>query len=173
MFAIVVHKNIELGDHTLNNEKLSLVNTKFLRNKKMTVNLEYLNLLSGLKMICLFVKVDQNVYKTANKSALIYTNQIQLLSSIIGQRLRAISMIFHMFLKRIKQSSMRWNNCISKTRRFLQTMTEHQYCPIISIMLLQISLELHEHRDGYWKKKFPWTIWKISFQCWEKQLPVK
>ena len=107
MLAIVVHKNIELGDHTLNNEKLSLVNTKFLRNKKMTVNLEYLNLLSGLKMICLFVKVDQNVYKTANKSALIYTNQIQLLSSIIGQRLRAISMIFHMFLKRIKQSSMR------------------------------------------------------------------
>ena len=81
MFAIVVHKNIDLGDHTLNNEKLSLVNTKFLINKKMTVNLENLNLLSGLKMICLFVKVDQNVYKTANKSALIYTNQIQLLSS--------------------------------------------------------------------------------------------
>ena len=80
MFAIVVHKNIDLGDHTLNNEKLSLVNTKFLINKKMTVNLENLNLLSGLKMICLFVKVDQNVYKTANKSALIYTNQIQLLS---------------------------------------------------------------------------------------------
>ena len=81
MFAIVVHKNIELGDHTLNNEKLSLVNTKFLINKKMTVNLENLNLLSGLKMICLFVKVDQNVYKTTNKSALIYTNQIKLLSS--------------------------------------------------------------------------------------------
>ena len=101
MFAIVVHKHIELGDHTLNNEKLSLVNTKFLINKKMMVNLEYLNLLSGLKMICLFV------YKTANKSTLIYTNQIQLLSSIIGQRLRAISMIFQVFLKRIKQSSMR------------------------------------------------------------------
>ena len=81
MFAIVVHKNIDLGDHTLNNEKLSLVNTKFLINKKTTVNLENLNLLSGLKMICLFVKADQNVYKTANKSALIYTNQIQLLSS--------------------------------------------------------------------------------------------
>ena len=186
MFAIVVHKNIELGDHTLNNEKLSLVNTKFLINKKMTVNLENLNLLSGLKMICLFVKVDQNVYKTANKSALIYTNQIQLLSSNNGQRLRAISMIFHVFLKRIKQSSMRWNNCISKTLRFLQTTTEHQYCPVfntlltiktssqnISIMLSQISLELHEHRDGYWKKKFPWTIWKISSLCWEIQLPVK
>ena len=81
MFAIVVHNNIEDGDHTLNNEKLSPVNTKFLIKKKMTVNLENLNLLSGLKMICLFVKVDQNVYKTANKSALIHTNQIQLLSS--------------------------------------------------------------------------------------------
>ena len=81
MFAIVVHKNIELGERTLNNEKLSPVDTKFLIKKKMTVNLENLNLLSGLKMICLFVKVDQNVYKTANKSALIYTNQIQLLSS--------------------------------------------------------------------------------------------
>ena len=32
-------------------------------------------------MICLFVKVYQNVYKTANKSTLINTNQIQLLSS--------------------------------------------------------------------------------------------
>ena len=81
MFAIVVHKNIELGDHTLNNEKLSSVNTKFLIKKKMKVNLENLNLLSSLKMICLFVKVDQNVYKTPNKSALIHTNQIQLLSS--------------------------------------------------------------------------------------------
>ena len=81
MFAIVVHKNMKLGDHTLNNEKLSFVNKKFLIKKKMTVNLENLNLLSSLKMICLFVKVDQNVYKTTNKSALIHTNQIQLLSS--------------------------------------------------------------------------------------------
>ena len=81
MFAIVVHKSIKLGDHTLDNEKLSLVSTKFLIKKKMMVNLENLNLLSGLKMIFLFVKVDQNVYKTTNKSALIHTNQIKLLSS--------------------------------------------------------------------------------------------
>ena len=47
----------------------------------MTVNLENLSLLSVLKKICLFVKEYQNVYKTANKSALIHTNQIQLLSS--------------------------------------------------------------------------------------------
>ena len=30
MLAFVVHENIKLGDNTLNNEKLSLVNTKFL-----------------------------------------------------------------------------------------------------------------------------------------------
>ena len=39
----------------------------------MTVNLDNLNLKknlsSGFKIICLFVWVDQNVYKTANKNA--------------------------------------------------------------------------------------------------------
>ena len=30
MLAIVVHEKMKLGDNTLNNEKLSLVNTKFL-----------------------------------------------------------------------------------------------------------------------------------------------
>ena len=30
MLAIVMHENMELGDNTLNNERLSLVNTKFL-----------------------------------------------------------------------------------------------------------------------------------------------
>ena len=186
MFTIVVHKNIELRDHTLNNEKLSLVNTKFLINKKMTVNLENLNLLSGLKMICLFVKVDHLMFTKPPTRAPWYTLTKSSFFLAIGQRLRAISMIFHVFLKRIKQSSMRWNNCISKTLRFLQTTTEHQYYPVfntlltiktssqnISIMLLQISLELHEHRDAYWKKTFPWTIWKISSLCWEIQLPVK
>ena len=29
MLSIVVHENTELGDNTLNNESLSLVNTKF------------------------------------------------------------------------------------------------------------------------------------------------
>ena len=31
MLVIVVHKNMELGDNTLNNERLSLVNTKFVK----------------------------------------------------------------------------------------------------------------------------------------------
>ena len=49
------------------------------------VNLENLkllkSLLSGIKIICLFVKVDQNVYKTANKNASLQTNQMLLSSN--------------------------------------------------------------------------------------------
>ena len=30
LLAIVMHENMKLGDNTLNNERLSLVNTKFL-----------------------------------------------------------------------------------------------------------------------------------------------
>ena len=30
LLAIVVHENMEVGDNTLNNERLSLINTKFL-----------------------------------------------------------------------------------------------------------------------------------------------
>ena len=130
MFAIVVHKNIELGDHTLNNEKLSPVNTKFLIKKKMKVNLENLNLLSSLKMICLFVKVDQNVYKTPNKSALIHTNQIQLLSSNRPEAESYLQDLSRVFKK--NKTTVRWNNCISQTLRFLQTTTKHQYCPVFS-----------------------------------------
>ena len=33
----------------------------------------------------------------------------------------------------------------------------------ISITLLQISLKLHEHRDGYWRKKLPWIILEEQF----------
>ena len=39
------------------------------------------NLSSGLKIIRLFIKVDRNVYITANKSAPLYTNQILLSSN--------------------------------------------------------------------------------------------
>ena len=33
----------------------------------------------------------------------------------------------------------------------------------MSIMFLQISLELHEHRGGFWRKKLQWTILKNQF----------
>ena len=65
---------------------------------------------------------------------------------------------------------------MSKALRFLQTKAEHQDCPSftvyltiktssqnISITLLQISLKLHEHRGGYWRKKLPWTILEEQF----------
>ena len=70
---------------------------------------------------------------------------------------------------------MRWN-FMSKALHFLQKTARQQYCPFfvvfltiknlsqnISITLLQISLKLHEHRGCYWRKKFPWMIFKEQF----------
>ena len=102
---------MKLGDNTLNNERLSLVMTKLPTKKLMNCspyfttlqninNLEAKrsitykrkvnvknpvffkkNLSSGLKIIRQFVKENHNVYKTANKSASIHTNQILLCSN--------------------------------------------------------------------------------------------
>ena len=41
------------------------------------------SLLSGLKIIRLFLKVDQNVYKTANKSASMHANQTDVIVTLI------------------------------------------------------------------------------------------
>ena len=62
---------------------------------------------------------------------------------------------------------MRWN-CMSKALRLVQITVEHQDCSFftlfltiktssqnILIMLLQISLKLHEHQGGYCRKKAP------------------
>ena len=70
---------------------------------------------------------------------------------------------------------MRWN-CMSKALHFLRIKAKQQYCPFftvflaiktssqnISITLLQISLELHKHRGGYWRKKLLWTILEEQF----------
>ena len=70
---------------------------------------------------------------------------------------------------------MRWA-CMSKALLFLQITAEHRDCPFftvflttkslsqnISITLLQISLKLHEHRGGYWRKKLPWMILEEQF----------
>ena len=70
---------------------------------------------------------------------------------------------------------MRWN-CMSKALRLVQITVEHQDCQFftvfltrktssqnISITLLQISLKLHEHRGGYWRKKLPWIILEEQF----------
>ena len=70
---------------------------------------------------------------------------------------------------------MRWN-CMLKARRLVHITVEHQDCQFftvfltiktssqnITITLLQISLKLHEHRGGYWKKKLQWTILEEQF----------
>ena len=128
---------------------------------KTTVNLKNLNPSRGLKATRSFVKVEQNVYKTVNKSASILTNQILFSSN----QLELSTLSFTHVFKTIK-TIMRWN-CISKALRFLQITAEHQDCPVftvfiaiktssqnISFTLLQISLKLHEHRGGFWRKKF-------------------
>ena len=52
------------------------------RSYKTTVNLERLSLKkkisNGFKIIRLFVQVDQNIFKNANNSTLLYANQIPL-----------------------------------------------------------------------------------------------
>ena len=97
----------------LNNEGLSLVNTKFLTKYLRIVAFTLLhynisiflklrhhikgwlisrflnflkNLSRGLKIICLFVKVAWNVYITANKSTPIHTNQILIANKLTDRR---------------------------------------------------------------------------------------
>ena len=107
--------------------------------------------------------------KTFNKSASIHTNQI-----LSSNRQELSPWSFTLVFEII----MRWI-CVSKALRFLQTTAKHQDCPVftviisiktssqnISFTLLQISFKGHEHRGGYWRKKFqlgrywPWkTHW--------------
>ena len=114
------------------------------------------NLSSGLKIIRYFVKVDRNAYITANKSALIHTNQILLSSN----RLEVSPWSFTNVFKKT-ETTMRWN-CMSKALRLVQITVEYQDCQFftvfltrktssqnISITLLQISLKLHEHWGSY------------------------
>ena len=120
------------------------------------------NLLSGLKIIHQFGKVDRNVYITANKSAPIHANQILLSSNWLEVSPWSFTHVF----KKI-ETTMRWN-CTSKALRLVQIIVEHQdrsfftlFLTIktssqnISITLLQISLKLHEHQGGYCMKKLP------------------
>ena len=76
---------------------------------------------------------------------------------------------------------------MSKVLRLVQITVEHQDYPFftviltiktssqnISITLLQISLKLHEHRGGCWRKKLQFKrFWKNSSQCREILLQVK
>ena len=92
-----------------------------------------------------FVKEDQRVYKTTNKSDSIHTNETLLFSN----RLELSSWPLTHVFKKI-ETTMRWN-CMFFTV-FLTIKISSQN---ISITLLQISLKFHEHRGRYWRKKAP------------------
>ena len=108
LLVTAVHVKMKLGDNALNNERLSLVMTRLLIKKERIVAVILLpysvsiilklkghikgrlistilnffkNLSSSLKIIRQFDKEDKNVYKTANKSASIHTNQTLLSSN--------------------------------------------------------------------------------------------
>ena len=112
------------------------------------------------------------MFKNANKSASIHTNQILLPSNRLELSPRSFTHVFEKI-----ETTVRWN-CMSKAPHFLQITAEHQDYPFFtvflttkslsqnfSITLLQISLKLHEHWGDYWRKKLPWMIL-------EEQLPV-
>ena len=101
---------------------------------------------------------------------MIHTNQILLSSKWLELSPWSFT---HVFKK--TETTIRWN-CMSKALCFLQITGEHQDCPFftvflttkslsqnISIMLLQISLKLHEHWVCYWRKKLPWVIFEEQF----------
>ena len=85
------------------------------------------------KIIRWFVKVDRNVYKTANKSFSIHTNQILL--SILAIKHSYLHDLSHMFLNRLKLLYMRWN-CRTKELRFLQIMAKNQDFPFLTVFLI-------------------------------------
>ena len=98
--------------------------------------------------------------ETFNNSASIHTNQI-----LSSNRQELSPWSFTLVFKMI-EIIMGWI-CVSKALRFLQITAKHQdyqvFTVIISIKissqnisftLLQISFKGHEHRGGYWRKKF-------------------
>ena len=100
-----------------------------------------------------------------------HTNQILLSSNRLGLSPWSFTHVF----KKI-ESTVRWN-CMSKALRFLQIAAKDQDFSFftvsltiktssenISITFLHISLKLHEHWGGYWRKKLPWTILEERFQ---------
>ena len=64
----------------------------------------------------------------------------------------------------VKSSSFSTDNIrISRLSIFYRFLTIKTSSQNILITLLQISLKLHEHRGGYWKKKLQWTILEEQF----------
>ena len=82
----------------------------------------------------------------------------------------------HLFtLRRMK---LLWGEILYfKSVCFLKITAKHQECPVFTVFLtiksssqnisiifsLKISLKLHEHQGGYWRKKLKWTILEEKF----------
>ena len=125
MLAIVMRQNMKLGDNTLYNERLTFVNTTFLPKYSRIVALILLpystsiilklkghmkgrlisriliflkNLSSGLKIICQFVQVDQNIQKPLTKAA----RYILIKSFVLAIGWSYLHGLSHTFLKRLK-----------------------------------------------------------------------
>ena len=99
--------------------------------------------------------MDQNVYKTTNKSAPTHTTTIKCF------------FLSDTFLKRLE---LLWGVIDDQISRlpiffFFYCISNHKTSPqYISISLLQIPLRLYEHRGSYWRKKPPWTILEEQFR---------
>ena len=98
--------------------------------------------------------------ETFNNSASIHTNQI------LSSNRQELSPWFFTLVFKMIEIIMGWI-CVSKALRFLQITAKHQDYQVftvilsikissqnISFTLLQISFKGHEHRGGYWRKKF-------------------
>ena len=141
--------------HKISNKKLAncspyftalqyLNNLETQRSYKTTVNLKNINffkknLSSGLNIIRLFVKVDQNVYKTDNKSASIHMKSFFL--TIGWSYLHDLS---HRFLKRLK---LLWGEMAFQSRLvFYRWRPNIKIVQFLPITRLQISLKLWSMR---------------------------
>ena len=121
------------------------------------------------KIIRWFVKVDRNVYKTANKSVSIYTNEILLSILAIKQGYVSPRSFTHV-VKKIK-TTMRWNSR-SKALRFLQITANNQDFPFLTVFLitlLRFFLNFTNIEATVLEKKAPVNDF-VMFPHWESLL---
>ena len=117
---------------------------------------------SGLKIICQFVKVDQNVNKPLARALRYIIIKSSFLAIDRDLSLRSFTHIFKEIVTTIR------SKCMSKALCFLLITAKLQDYPFftvflivktpsqnISITLLKISLKSHEHRGCYCWKKLP------------------
>ena len=103
---------------------LSLNNEKNLNSFKKSIE--------RFKIIRWFVKVDRNVYKTANKSVSIHTNPSFDSSNQAEAELSPRSFT-HVFKK--TKTIIRWN-CRTKALRFLRITAKNQDFPFLTVFLI-------------------------------------